>query len=196
MLTKIISVLRPRTIHHEMTSFELRDEFRKKHEIEVGLYSYGCFDPRRIGRKVRIGRYCSFAPNAYVYTRNHGIDFLSTTPYLYSRSLGIVREDTIPHDEVVIGDDVWLGHGAVVLSEAESIGRGSVIAAGAIVTRPIEPYTIAGGIPARPLRRRFADLVIERIESLRWWEWDLDTFQSELGKNPDLFFRPSQHLGK
>ena len=66
---------------------------------------------------------------------------------------------------------MWIGHGAVVLP-GRSIGTGAVVAAGAIVTKDVPAYTIVGGNPARPIRRRFPEGVADRLADLAWWDWD------------------------
>jgi phosphonate metabolism protein (transferase hexapeptide repeat family) len=86
---------------------------------------------------------------------------------------------------VVIGNDCWIGHGAIILPNV-SVGDGAVIAAGAVVSRNVPPYTIVGGVPARPIRKRFSDAVAERLRRIAWWDWPdevifkrLADFQSE-----------------
>jgi phosphonate metabolism protein (transferase hexapeptide repeat family) len=69
-----------------------------------------------------------------------------------------------------IGDDVWIGHGAVILAGV-AIGSGAVIAAGAVVTRDVAPYTVVAGVPARPIRRRFPETIADRLLALAWWDW-------------------------
>lgn len=71
----------------------------------------------------------------------------------------------------MIGNDVWIGYEAVVMSGVK-IGDGAIIGTRAVITKDVPPYTIVGGIPARPIRKRFDDAVIERLEALRWWDWD------------------------
>lgn len=71
----------------------------------------------------------------------------------------------------MIGNDVWIGYEAVVMSGVK-IGDGAIIGTRAVVTKDVPPYTIVGGVPARPIRKRFDDAVIERLEALRWWDWD------------------------
>ncbi|MBV8663009.1 MAG: acetyltransferase, partial [Hyphomicrobiales bacterium] len=71
---------------------------------------------------------------------------------------------------ITIGHDVWIGHGATV-TPGVSIGNGAVIGAGAVVTRDVAPYTIVAGVPARPIKERFAAKVGERMDALAWWDW-------------------------
>ena len=71
---------------------------------------------------------------------------------------------------VVIGHDVWIGHGAIVLP-GHTVGDGAVIAAGSIVTKDVAPYTIVGGNPARPIRQRFPNQIAARMVRLAWWHW-------------------------
>lgn len=177
----------------EFTSLKLREQYRTR-GIDIGLYSYGCFDPKRVPPGVTIGRYCSFAPSAQIFLRNHGLQFIGLTAYLYNEKLGVVDRDMMPSASLVVGDDVWVGHNATIAPGVETIGRGAAIAAGAIVTRPVPPYAIMGGNPAKLIRMRFTPEVIAAIEATRWWERDLAGLRDLVRENPDLVFRPAEHL--
>ena len=78
-----------------------------------------------------------------------------------------------------IGHDVWIGHGAILRPDV-TVGHGAVIAAGAVVTRDVAPYSIVAGVPAREIRRRFPDTVAERLARLAWWDWDHDRLRAAL----------------
>jgi len=70
-----------------------------------------------------------------------------------------------------IGHDTWIGHGAMVMPEVR-LGHGAVVAAGAVVTRDVAPYTVVAGVPARPLRARLEPALVARMIALAWWDWD------------------------
>ena len=73
--------------------------------------------------------------------------------------------------DTIIGNDVWIGYEAVIMPGVK-IGNGAIIGTRAVVTKDVPPYTIVGGVPAKPIRKRFDDATIEKLEALRWWDWD------------------------
>jgi len=175
----------------EYDSAELRRWFADDFGVEVGLYSYGCFDRWRFPARTRIGRYCSFAKSVRVVELDHPADALSTHPFLYDPSFGVAREGLPPPPWLEIGDDVWVGHNATILPGCKSIGRGAIIGAGAIVTRDIPPYAIAMGMPAKVVRMRFAPDLVAAIEASRWWELDRAGLARLVAEQPDTVFRPT-----
>ncbi|MEY8841987.1 chloramphenicol acetyltransferase, partial [Cribrihabitans sp. XS_ASV171] len=78
-----------------------------------------------------------------------------------------------------IGHDTWIGHGAMIKPEV-TVGHGAVVAAGAVVTRDVAPYTIVGGVTAQVIRRRQPEDVADRLIALAWWDWDHDTLRARL----------------
>ena len=81
--------------------------------------------------------------------------------------------------DIVIGNDVWIGYEAVIMAGVH-IGNGAIIAARAVVTKDVPPYTIVGGVPARPIRKRFDEEVIRKLETLKWWDWSAEKIRRYL----------------
>lgn len=172
-------------------SLPLRQWFRERHRIDVGLYSYGCFDQWRMPGPLIIGRYCSIAKTVRSAPINHPFEAITTHPALYERKFGVVDADIHYDDPQVIEDDVWIGHHAIILPGCRRIGRGSIIGAGAIVTRDVPRYAVVAGNPARVLRERFPRDVQAALEQSRWWELDLAGLRALVKENPALAFHPT-----
>lgn len=176
---------------NEYENRELRAWFARDFGVEVGLYSYGCFDRWRFPARTRIGRYCSFAKSARVLDANHPFDALSTHPYLYEKRFGIVPDNLIDPEWIVIEDDVWVSHNATISPGCKHIGRGAVIGAGAIVTKDVPPYAIVVGMPAQVIRYRFEPAMQAAIEATRWWELDKAGLADLARRDPDLLLHPT-----
>ena len=127
--------------------------------------------------KLVIGRFCSIACGAkFLFnSANHTQRSLSTYifPVLFEEwNLDVERipEAWDNKGDIIIGNDVWIGYEAVVLAGV-TIGDGAIVAARAVVTKDVPPYTIVGGLPAKPIRRRFSEEDIAQLLELRWWDW-------------------------
>ena len=138
------------------------------------LYHY----PECNGDTLSIGKFCSIACGAkFLFTSgNHSMQSLSTYTFpIFFDEWGLdaknIRDAWDNKGDTVIGNDVWIGYEAVILSGV-TIGDGAVIGARAVVTRDVPPYTIVGGVQAKPIRRRFDDETATRLRALRWWDWD------------------------
>jgi len=134
--------------------------------VQIGLCTTihaGC----DLNGPVTIGAYCQLAPNVAVYASDHPTSYAAM--YANERLFEGATHGLGRAEPVCIGDGAWLGHGAIVL-RGVTIGRGAAVGAGAVVVRSVAPYTIVAGNPARPLRTRLPDSVIELVESTRWWE--------------------------
>lgn len=81
--------------------------------------------------------------------------------------------------DIVIGNDVWIGYEAVILSGV-TIGDGAIIGTRAVVTKDVPSYTIVGGVPAKPIRKRFDEETIQKLEEIRWWDWEEERIKKNI----------------
>ena len=136
------------------------------------LYHYPINKDRLI-----IGKFCSIACGAkFLFNSgNHKMASLSTYTFpLFFEEWDLEKENVAQacdqKGDIIIGDDVWIGYEAVVLSGV-TIGDGAVIGCRAVVTKDIPPYTIVGGVPAKPIRKRFDEETIKELQKIKWWDW-------------------------
>lgn len=124
-----------------------------------------------------IGKFCSIACGAkFLFnSANHTLSSLSTYPFpLFFEEWGLEKGDvTASWDnkgDIVIGNDVWIGYEAVIMAGV-TIGDGAIIGTRAVVTKDVPPYTIAGGVPAKAIRKRYSEETIAALLELKWWDW-------------------------
>ena len=130
--------------------------------------------------KLIIGKFCSIACGTkFLFNcANHTLKSLSTYTFpLFYEEWELEKSNiTTAWDnkgDIVIGNDVWIGYKAVIMAGVH-IGDGAIIAARAVVTKDVPPYTIVGGTPAKEIRKRFDAEVIEQLLILKWWDWSTD----------------------
>ena len=134
---------------------------------------------------VMIGKYCQLGANVMINSTNHPIHYMTTyiNYNLFDGELYRLKEV----ENIEIGNDVWIGHNVIVLGNVR-VGNGAIIAAGSVVTKDVDPFSIVGGVPARLIRMRFAVDVCKDIEELEWWNMSDD----DLKEIKPLFFKDLQ----
>lgn len=155
-----------------------RTLLKRDYGVEIGAHSYGdAFIPGLFAPIVIVGKYVSIGKGVRVVTQNHPIDRLSTHPYFYEKALGVIDRDILVPATTLIGNDVWIGHNALILPGCNRIGHGAIVGAGSVVTKPVPDYAIAAGNPAKVIRYRFSPDVIESLLKNPWWDKPLDSIR-------------------
>ncbi len=154
----------------------MRDD-RRYAKYEVGEWTYG--SPKVYSfaglAKLKIGRFCSLADGVkIILDGEHRIDWVSTYPFsvMFKDASGFKGHPATKGD-VVIGNDVWIGTEALVLSGIR-IQDGAVVAARSVVTKDVAPYSIVAGNPARHIRYRFDEGTVREMLRIKWWDWPIE----------------------
>lgn len=138
-----------------------------------------------IGDKLIIGKFCAIARGVRFIMNgaNHKLSGISTYPF---QIFGGGWEKVMPElselpykGDTVIGNDVWIGYEALIMPGVR-IGNGAIVSSRAVVTRDVPAYTIVGGNPAAPIRKRFSDDVIAKLEAIAWWDWPVEKITRHL----------------
>jgi len=150
-------------------------------ESHIGRFTYTGFNT--VVRGADIGRFCSISWNVSIGGKNHDIDHVTTSAIwgfynMYGEKLKDFHygKDKGPCQ---IGNDVLISSNAVILRDV-TIGNGAVIGAGAVVTKDVEPYSIVAGVPAKKIKMRFDDKIIEALEEIQWWNWPVETIRANI----------------
>ncbi len=176
---------------------------------QVGRFTYG-YEAllSKFPLASSIGRYCSINVTARIWN-NHPVDYVTTHPILdvpafhpgKSRNIYLNKygkyfnnspfENSLIRNNkaVVIGNDVWIGANVIILPGV-SVGDGAILAAGAVVTKDVKPYSIVGGVPAVIIKYRFPEKMINTFLKIRWWEWS----NEKIERNIELFYKPEEFI--
>ncbi len=137
--------------------------------------------------KLQIGKFCSVACGAkFLFnSANHTLSSLSTYPFpLFFEEWGLEKKDVANawdnKGDIIIGNDVWIGYEAVILAGVK-IGDGAIIGTRAVVTKDVPPYTIVGGVPAKPIKKRFPEETISALLEIQWWDWSEERITRNIG---------------
>lgn len=159
--------------------------FRSSHIYNSSINEYSYVG---VGSEViyaEVGKFCSIGNNSICGMGIHTLNKLSTSP-LFTESNNAVGykwvnsdKSVYPYKKLRIGNDVWIGERVLIMGGL-TIGDGAVIGAGAIVTKDVPPYAIVAGVPARIIRFRFCDEIIEKLLSLQWWNLDEDLLKNKI----------------
>lgn len=172
-------------------------------EYSIGKWSYGnpSIFNRNEGTVFKIGAFCSIASGVKIFLGGeHRTDWITTYPFniLWKKAKHIKGHPRSKGD-VVIGNDVWIGRDAVILSGV-TVGDGAVIGARALVTKNVPPYSIVAGNPARVIRKRFDEATVERLLELKWWEREDEEIEQLLplllSADPEAFLITAENRWK
>ena len=142
------------------------------------LYHYPINHERLI-----IGKFCSIACGTkFLFNcANHTLRSLSTYTFpLFYEDWNLEKSNVSDaKGDIVIGNDVWIGYEAIIMAGVH-IGNGAIIATRAVVTKDVPPYTIVGGIPAKPIRKRFDEETIQKLQTSKWWDWPYEKIRKSI----------------
>lgn len=149
----------------------------------IGKYSYICKNTGVINSE--IGNFCSIASGVSIGPANHTTYLVSTSP-VFTEKRNAVGRSFSPDSSLkympkrtIIGSDVWIG-GKATIMQGIRIGDGAVIGAGAVVTKDVPPYAIVGGVPAKIIKYRFNQQLIQKLSKIKWWEWEDEKIKANL----------------
>ena len=144
---------------------------------------------------VEVGRYCSIGRGVTLGMGSHAPEHSTTSPFFRFDELAPPRifVQQRPQRRTIIGNDVWIGDGALIGSGIR-VGDGAIIGAGAVVVKDVEPYQIVGGVPARVIRERFNSATINGLVDSNWWRIDPEVLKSTISANPQTFLDALEKL--
>jgi acetyltransferase-like isoleucine patch superfamily enzyme len=150
-------------------------------DVTIGRYTY-ISGPGAVVNSGKIGKFCSIAMGVKIGMDDHDYKCVSTHPFLFSEKFGnfVASSGSKQLKEPpVIGNDVWIGVDAIVCRGVK-VSDGAIVAAGAVVTKDVAPYTIVAGVPAKMIGSRFDNKTLNELQKIRWYEWSDEVIKSKL----------------
>lgn len=140
---------------------------------------------------IKVGRYSSIAHSVTVMGAEHFPHWISTSPVFYENDYHSLDASDITNNmrqgrKINIGSDVWIGAN-VTLKPNISIGNGAIIASNSVVTKDVPPFAIVGGVPAKIIRYRFSEGLIDKIKKIAWWKYHKESFKGMIANDPEYF---------
>ena len=175
----------------EWRSKTIRSLFKKYYKIDAGINSYG-WAHDFIDGPLKIGNYVSIGRNFRRISKNHPIDGVTTHPCSFNPEFGWVNEDWRVDELLEIGNDVWIGDNVTILPTCHHIGDGSIIAAGAVLTKDVGSFEIWGGVPAKFIKNRFDEDTAQELANTNWWDLE----ENELKEYLDVLNNPQEFIKK
>lgn len=153
-------------------------------------------------QNAEIGKFSNIAAMVRIGPTDHPMDRPTLHHFTYRRmKYGFAETDDESfyqwrsEQKAYIGHDTWIGHGAIIMPNV-NIGNGAVVGSGAVVTKDVAPYTIVVGVPAKPIKKRFNEDTIRKLEEIKWWDWPyeiikerLDDFYLPINKFTDKYYQ-------
>lgn len=175
----------------EVGDYTYYDDFEDVSNFEKNVKYHFHF----IGDKLFIGKFCMIASSATFIMNggNHLTEATSAYPFAIFGGAWKHAMDGKSYQtkgDTIVGNDVWIGHNATIMPGV-TIGDGAIIATKAVVTKNVEPYTIVGGNPAKPIKKRFSEEIISKLLELKWWDWDIEKITKNVDKltsHPETLF--------
>jgi acetyltransferase-like isoleucine patch superfamily enzyme len=169
--SKIFKKLRGKSIKNSKIDFTSKIESGTDFiNSSMGRYSFCGYDCQIIN--TNIGAFCSLADDIKIGGARHPMEWVSTSPMFYNsgdfKKFRYSKFDRIPDKHTFIGNDVWIGTGVKII-QGVKIGTGAVVGAGSVVTKDVPPYAIVAGNPAKIVRMRFDEEIIQRLLKSEWW---------------------------